>query len=42
MTEALQRNLFDEIMVQDIEPRLGIKNPHLFMITLQRRERWPD
>jgi lysyl-tRNA synthetase class 2 len=27
MTEALQRNLFDEIMVQDIEPRLGIKKP---------------
>jgi lysyl-tRNA synthetase class 2 len=27
MTEALQRNLFDEIMVQDIEPKLGIKKP---------------
>jgi lysyl-tRNA synthetase class 2 len=29
MTEALERNLFDEIMVQDIEPRLGIKKPTL-------------
>ena len=27
MTEALERNLFDEIMVQDIEPRLGIRKP---------------
>jgi lysyl-tRNA synthetase class 2 len=27
MTEALERNLFDEIMVQDIEPRLGIGKP---------------
>ena len=29
MTEALERNLFDEIMVQDIEPRLGIRKPTL-------------
>ena len=27
MTEALERDLFDEIMVQDIEPRLGIGKP---------------
>jgi lysyl-tRNA synthetase class 2 len=27
MTEALERNLFDEIMVRDIEPRLGVKKP---------------
>lgn len=27
MTEALQLNLFDEIMVRDIEPRLGRKKP---------------
>ena len=27
MAEALERNLFDEIMVQDIEPRLGIGKP---------------
>jgi elongation factor P--(R)-beta-lysine ligase len=27
MTEALERNLFDEVMVQDIEPRLGVKKP---------------
>ena len=27
MTEALERNLFDEIMVRDIEPRLGIGKP---------------
>lgn len=27
MVEALERNLFDEIMVQDIEPRLGVKKP---------------
>jgi len=25
--EALKQDLFDEVMVQDIEPRLGIKNP---------------
>jgi lysyl-tRNA synthetase class 2 len=27
MAEALQRDLFDEIMVRDIEPRLGITGP---------------
>jgi lysyl-tRNA synthetase class 2 len=27
MKDALGRNLFDEIMVQDIEPRLGIGKP---------------
>jgi len=27
MAEALERNLFDEIMVKDIEPRLGIGKP---------------
>jgi len=27
MEEALQRGLFDEMMVRDIEPRLGIKKP---------------
>jgi lysyl-tRNA synthetase class 2 len=27
VTEALARNLFDEIMVQDIEPRLGTQKP---------------
>ena len=27
VTEALERNLFDEIMVQDIEPNLGIERP---------------
>ena len=29
MTEALERDLFDEVMVQDIEPRLGMKTPTL-------------
>ena len=27
VTEALERNLFDEIMVEEIEPRLGVKKP---------------
>ena len=27
MAKALAQNLFDEIMVQDIEPRLGVKKP---------------
>jgi lysyl-tRNA synthetase class 2 len=27
MTEALKRDLFDEIMVNDIEPRLGLGKP---------------
>ncbi len=27
VTEALERNLFDEIMVQDIEPNLGVGKP---------------
>jgi lysyl-tRNA synthetase class 2 len=27
MTEALERDLFDEIMVQDIEPNLGVRSP---------------
>jgi lysyl-tRNA synthetase class 2 len=27
MTEALSRDLFDEVMVQEIEPKLGIKKP---------------
>jgi lysyl-tRNA synthetase class 2 len=27
MTEAMERNLFDEIMVRDIEPKLGIGRP---------------
>lgn len=27
MAEALERNLFDEIMVRDIEPRLGVEKP---------------
>jgi len=27
MTEALEQKLFDEIMVQDIEPRLGVEKP---------------
>jgi len=27
VAEALERNLFDEIMVEEIEPRLGIKKP---------------
>jgi lysyl-tRNA synthetase class 2 len=27
MTEALNRDLFDEVMVQEIEPKLGIKKP---------------
>jgi lysyl-tRNA synthetase class 2 len=27
VTEALEQNLFDEIMVQDIEPRLGVEKP---------------
>ena len=27
VVEALERNLFDEIMVQDIEPRLGLEKP---------------
>jgi lysyl-tRNA synthetase class 2 len=27
MTEALSRNLFDEVMVRDIEPKLGVKKP---------------
>jgi lysyl-tRNA synthetase class 2 len=27
MAEGLKRNLFDEIMVRDIEPRLGVKKP---------------
>ena len=27
MAEALERNLFDEVMVEDIEPRLGIEKP---------------
>jgi lysyl-tRNA synthetase class 2 len=27
MIEAVERNLFDEIMVQDIEPRLGVEKP---------------
>ena len=27
VTEALERNLFDEIMVQDIEPNLGVEKP---------------
>ena len=27
MTEALKQNLFDEIMVQDIEPNLGVEKP---------------
>ncbi len=27
MVEALERNLFDEVMVKDIEPRLGIGKP---------------
>ncbi len=26
-TEALEKNLFDEIMVQDIEPKLGLRKP---------------
>jgi len=29
MAEALERSLFDEIMIQDIEPRLGIGKPTL-------------
>jgi lysyl-tRNA synthetase class 2 len=27
VTEALEKNLFDEIMVQDIEPMLGLRKP---------------
>jgi lysyl-tRNA synthetase class 2 len=27
MTEALNKDLFDEVMVQEIEPKLGIKKP---------------
>jgi len=27
VTEALEKNLFDEIMVQDIEPKLGLRKP---------------
>ena len=27
MAKALERNLFDEIMVQDVEPKLGIEKP---------------
>jgi elongation factor P--(R)-beta-lysine ligase len=27
VTEALERDLFDEIMVQDIEPKLGLRKP---------------
>ena len=27
VTEALEKNLFDEIMVQDIEPNLGVEKP---------------
>ena len=27
VTEALDQNIFDEIMVQDIEPRLGVEKP---------------
>jgi lysyl-tRNA synthetase class 2 len=27
MTEALEQDLFDQIMVQDIEPRLGVEKP---------------
>lgn len=27
MKESLERDLFDEVMVQDIEPRLGVKKP---------------
>ena len=38
MTEALERNLFDEIMVQDIEPRLGIGKPtFIYDYPAQRR-----
>ena len=38
MTEVLERNLFDEIMVQDIEPRLGIGKPtFIYDYPAQRR-----
>lgn len=38
MAEALERNLFDEIMVQDIEPRLGIGKPtFIYDYPAQRR-----
>ncbi len=29
VTEALEKNLFDEIMVQEIEPKLGLRKPTL-------------
>jgi lysyl-tRNA synthetase class 2 len=38
MIEALERNLFDEIMVQDIEPRLGVGKPtFIYDYPAQRR-----
>jgi lysyl-tRNA synthetase class 2 len=38
VTEALERNLFDEIMVQDIEPRLGVEKPtFIYDYPAQRR-----
>jgi lysyl-tRNA synthetase class 2 len=38
MAVALERNLFDEIMVQDIEPRLGIGKPtFIYDYPAQRR-----
>ena len=38
MAEALERNLFDEIMVRDIEPRLGIGKPtFIYDYPAQRR-----
>jgi lysyl-tRNA synthetase class 2 len=38
MQDALERDLFDEIMVQDIEPRLGIKKPtFIYDYPAQRR-----
>jgi lysyl-tRNA synthetase class 2 len=41
MAKALERNLFDEIMVRDIEPRLGIGKPTFIYDYLLRGERWP-
>jgi lysyl-tRNA synthetase class 2 len=38
LAEALERNLFDEIMVERIEPRLGIRKPvFLYDYPVERR-----
>jgi lysyl-tRNA synthetase class 2 len=42
MEEALLSDVFDEVMVEDIEPRLGIAKPTLFTIIRLNGEPWHD